>query len=39
MSKMKFSNIRLLVSDFDACFSFYNNTLGLTCTWGKPGGG
>jgi len=34
---MKFSNIRLLVTDFDKCFAFYNETLGLECTWGKPG--
>lgn len=34
---MKFSNIRLLVNDFDKCFTFYNDILGLTCTWGKPG--
>lgn len=34
---MKFSNIRLLVNDFDKCFTFYNDMLGLECTWGKPG--
>ena len=34
---MKFSNIRLLVNDFDKCFNFYNDVLGLECTWGKPG--
>lgn len=34
---MKFSNIRLLVNDFDKCFTFYNDTLGLQCTWGKLG--
>ena len=34
---MKFSNIRLLVNDFDKCFSFYKDTLSLECTWGKPG--
>jgi catechol 2,3-dioxygenase-like lactoylglutathione lyase family enzyme len=34
---MKFSNIRLLVNDFDRCFTFYNDILGLECTWGKPG--
>ena len=34
---MKFSNIRLLVNDFDKCFTFYNDILGLECTWGKPG--
>jgi catechol 2,3-dioxygenase-like lactoylglutathione lyase family enzyme len=34
---MKFNNIRLLVNDFDKAFTFYNDTLGLECTWGKPG--
>ena len=34
---MKFSNIRLLVNDFDKCFTFYNDMLGLECSWGKPG--
>jgi catechol 2,3-dioxygenase-like lactoylglutathione lyase family enzyme len=34
---MKLSNIRLLVNDFDTCFNFYTNTLGLKCTWGKAG--
>ena len=34
---MKFSNIRLLVNDFDKCFTFYNEILGLECTWGKLG--
>ena len=34
---MKFNNIRLLVNDFDKAFSFYNDTLGLECTWGKLG--
>lgn len=34
---MKFSNIRLLVNDFDSAFAFYNDTLGWECTWGKPG--
>ncbi|MEJ5961558.1 VOC family protein [Pedobacter immunditicola] len=34
---MKFSNIRLLVTDFDRCFTFYNDILGLACSWGKPG--
>jgi predicted enzyme related to lactoylglutathione lyase len=34
---MKFSNIRLLVNDFDKCFTFYNENLGLECTWGKLG--
>lgn len=34
---MKFSNIRLLVNDFDKAFAFYNDTLGLECSWGKLG--
>lgn len=34
---MKFNNIRLLVNDFEKAFTFYNDTLGLECTWGKPG--
>lgn len=34
---MKFNNIRLLVNNFDRCFAFYNDTLGLQCTWGKAG--
>ncbi|WP_428740208.1 VOC family protein [Tenacibaculum sp.] len=34
---MKFSNIRLLVNDFDKCFTFYNDIIGLECTWGKLG--
>lgn len=35
---MKFNNIRLLVNDFDKCFTFYKETLGLECTWGNIGG-
>jgi lactoylglutathione lyase len=34
---MKFNNIRLLVNDLDKCFTFYKETLGLNCTWGKLG--
>lgn len=34
---MKLSNIRLLVKDFDRCFTFYKDMLGLACTWGQPG--
>jgi predicted enzyme related to lactoylglutathione lyase len=34
---MKFSNLRLLVNDFDTCFTFYQDLLGLSCTWGKLG--
>ncbi len=31
---MKLSNIRLLVNDFEKSYVFYNETLGLKCTWG-----
>ncbi|TAJ15638.1 VOC family protein [Marinilabiliaceae bacterium JC017] len=34
---MELNNIRLLVNDFDKCFEFYADKLGLTVTWGKPG--
>lgn len=35
---MKLNNSRLLVADFDNCFKFYSEKLGLTVTWGKIGG-
>ncbi len=35
---MKLNNIRLLVNDFDNCFKFYSEKVGLTVTWGKLGG-
>ena len=35
---MKLNNIRLLVKDFDTCFRFYSEKLGLRVTWGKEGG-
>jgi len=31
---MKLNNIRLLVSNFEQSFKFYDNILGLNCTWG-----
>jgi len=31
---MKLNNIRLLVRDFEKSFEFYNDILGLNCTWG-----
>ena len=34
---MKLNNIRLLVDDFDACFKFYKNTVGLHCSYGNLG--
>jgi len=35
---MELNCIRLMVKDFDSCFRFYSETLGLKVTWGKPGG-
>lgn len=35
---MKLNNIRLLVEDFDSCFKFYREQVGLALSWGKPGG-
>lgn len=34
---MKFSSIRILVNDFDQMFNYYNEVLGLECSWGQPG--
>ncbi len=34
---MKLNSIRLLVTDFDACFTFYSEVLQLETTWGKLG--
>ncbi len=34
---MKMSQVRLLVEDFDRCYDFYSETLGLKVTWGKKG--
>lgn len=34
---MELNCIRLLVEDFDGCFKFYSETLGLNVTWGKIG--
>ncbi len=36
---MKLLNMRLLVSDFDACFRFYRDVMGFTATWGAEGEG
>lgn len=36
---MKLTHVRLLVDDFDACFRFYRDVLGLTPTWGAEGEG
>lgn len=35
---MKLNNIRLLVKDFDTCFNFYAEKVGLPVSWGKAGG-
>ena len=35
---MKFSNVRLLVSDYKKCFKFYNEELGLEPLWGDVDG-
>jgi predicted enzyme related to lactoylglutathione lyase len=35
---MELNCIRLMVNDFDSCFRFYSETLGLKVTWGNPGG-
>ncbi|WP_313189123.1 VOC family protein [Sphingobacterium sp.] len=34
---MKLNNIRLMVRDFDSCFRFYKETLGLECSHGDVG--
>ncbi len=34
---MTLSYIRLLVDNFDECFTFYSEILGFKVTWGKPG--
>jgi len=34
---MKLSYMRLMVDDFDACFEFYSDALGLEVTWGQKG--
>lgn len=34
---MKFNNIRLLVQDFDSCFTFYKEIMGLKCSHGSLG--
>jgi lactoylglutathione lyase len=34
---MKLNSVRLLVKNFDDCYRFYNEKLGLKATFGKPG--
>jgi lactoylglutathione lyase len=36
---MKLTYVRLLVSDFDACFRFYRDVMGWEPTWGQEGDG
>lgn len=35
---MELNCIRLLVKDFDRCFTFYSESLGLNVSWGNIGG-
>ncbi len=35
---MKLYSVRLLVEDFDACFRFYRDVIGLKPVWGEEGG-
>jgi len=35
---MKFSNVRLLVKDYQNCFKFYTEQLGLESAWGDVNG-
>jgi catechol 2,3-dioxygenase-like lactoylglutathione lyase family enzyme len=35
---MRLYSIRLLVEDFDACFRFYRDMIGLEPAWGEEGG-
>jgi catechol 2,3-dioxygenase-like lactoylglutathione lyase family enzyme len=36
---VKLSYIRLLVTDFDACFRFYRDVMGFEVGWGEEGAG
>lgn len=36
---MKFSNVRLFVTDFEKCFKFYKDQLGLEPAWGDENSG
>ena len=36
---MKLTHIRLLVTDYDACFRFYRDVMGMEVTWGAEGEG
>jgi lactoylglutathione lyase len=35
---MQLDNVTVLVSRFEETFAFYRDVLGLTVTWGEPGG-
>lgn len=35
---MRLYSLRLLVEDFDACFRFYRDLIGLELVWGEEGG-
>ncbi len=35
---MRLYSVRLLVGDFDACFRFYRDVIGLEPVWGEEGG-
>lgn len=36
---MNLTHVRLLVTDYDACFRFYRDVIGLEVTWGAEGEG
>ena len=36
---MKLTHVRLLVTDFDACFRFYRDVMGFQVAWGAEGSG
>jgi len=36
---MKLTYVRLLASDFDACFRFYRDVMGFEVAWGQEGSG
>jgi lactoylglutathione lyase len=39
MDEMQLTHLRLLVSDFDACFRFYRDVMGFRALWGEEGSG
>ncbi|MEW5868367.1 MAG: VOC family protein [Chloroflexota bacterium] len=36
---MKLTHVRLLVTDFPACFRFYRDSMGFAATWGDENSG